>query len=79
MGGPSAAIVIEELIDLGARTLVRIGTCGALAAASSSASWSCAREVLAADGTSAALGRRDRLRRRPRAGRGAGDAGRPRR
>ena len=30
MGGPSAAIVIEELIDLGARTLVRIGTCGAL-------------------------------------------------
>ena len=31
MGGPSAAIVVEELIDLGARTLVRIGTCGALA------------------------------------------------
>ena len=30
MGGPSAAIVVEELIDLGARTLIRIGTCGAL-------------------------------------------------
>ena len=30
MGGPSAAIVVEELIALGARTLVRIGTCGAL-------------------------------------------------
>src|SRR5205814_6108368 len=30
MGGPSAAIVAEELIDLGARTLIRIGTCGAL-------------------------------------------------
>jgi uridine phosphorylase len=30
MGGPSAAIVIEELIALGARTLIRIGTCGAL-------------------------------------------------
>src|SRR3954467_11561509 len=30
MGGPSAAIVVEELIDHGARTLVRIGTCGAL-------------------------------------------------
>src|SRR5918997_1839542 len=30
MGGPSAAIVVEELIGLGARTLVRIGTCGAL-------------------------------------------------
>src|SRR5204863_9769614 len=30
MGGPSAAIVIEELIALGARTLIRIGTCAAL-------------------------------------------------
>ena len=30
MGGPSAAIVVEELIALGARRLVRIGTCGAL-------------------------------------------------
>src|SRR5918998_2386115 len=31
MGGPSAAIVVEELIALGARALVRIGTCGAIA------------------------------------------------
>jgi DeoD family purine-nucleoside phosphorylase len=30
MGGPSAAIVFEELIQLGAKRLVRIGTCGAL-------------------------------------------------
>jgi uridine phosphorylase len=30
MGGPSAAIVVEELIALGAKTLVRIGTCGSL-------------------------------------------------
>jgi DeoD family purine-nucleoside phosphorylase len=30
MGCPSAAIVIEELIQLGARRLIRIGTCGAL-------------------------------------------------
>ena len=30
MGGPSAAIVAEELIALGARRLVRVGTCGAL-------------------------------------------------
>jgi DeoD family purine-nucleoside phosphorylase len=30
MGGPSAAIVTEELIRLGARRLVRTGTCGAL-------------------------------------------------
>ena len=31
LGGPSAAIVTEELIGLGARRLVRVGTCGALA------------------------------------------------
>ena len=31
MGGPSAAIVAEELIALGARRLVRVGTCGAFA------------------------------------------------
>src|SRR5439155_5041318 len=30
MGGPSAAIVCEELVMLGARRLVRVGTCGAL-------------------------------------------------
>src|SRR5215218_8354130 len=30
MGGPSTAIVAEELIELGARRLVRVGTCGAL-------------------------------------------------
>src|SRR5690348_5037402 len=30
MGGPSAAIVIEEMVVLGARRLVRVGTCGAL-------------------------------------------------
>lgn len=29
MGGPSAAIVVEELAMLGAKTVVRIGTCGA--------------------------------------------------
>jgi DeoD family purine-nucleoside phosphorylase len=30
MGCPSAAIVIEELITLGARRLIRVGTCGGL-------------------------------------------------
>lgn len=30
MGAPSAAIVVEELIQLGARVLVRVGTCGAV-------------------------------------------------
>jgi purine-nucleoside phosphorylase len=28
MGGPSAAIVCEEMADLGAKVLVRLGTCG---------------------------------------------------
>src|SRR5215211_8036001 len=31
MGCPSAAIVIEELLQLGAQRLIRIGTCGGLA------------------------------------------------
>src|SRR5664279_2239958 len=30
MGGPSAAIVITELAELGATTLLRVGTCGGL-------------------------------------------------
>lgn len=30
MGGPSAAICVEELADLGVRDMIRIGSCGAL-------------------------------------------------
>jgi uridine phosphorylase len=30
IGGPSTAIAIEELVQLGARTFIRIGTCGAM-------------------------------------------------
>lgn len=30
MGGPSAAVVCEELVTLGAKFFIRIGTCGAL-------------------------------------------------
>jgi uridine phosphorylase len=56
MGGPSAAIVIEELIDLGARTLVRIGTCGALVEGLELGELVSAREVIGADGASRALG-----------------------
>ena len=56
MGGPSAAIVVEELIDLGARTLLRIGTCGALRPGLELGALVAAEEVIAADGTSAALG-----------------------
>ena len=56
MGGPSAAIVVEELIALGARRLVRIGTCGALAGGLALGDLLAAESVLPADGTSAALG-----------------------
>jgi DeoD family purine-nucleoside phosphorylase len=56
MGGPSAAIVVEELIALGARRLVRIGTCGALDSSLALGDLVAAESVLPADGTSAALG-----------------------
>lgn len=32
IGGPSAAIVVQELIELGVRRLIRVGTCDALTA-----------------------------------------------
>jgi uridine phosphorylase len=56
MGGPSAAIVVEELIALGARRLVRIGTCGALDERLAAGHVVAAETVLPADGASAALG-----------------------
>jgi uridine phosphorylase len=56
MGGPSAAIVVEELIALGARRLVRIGTCGALVDGLRLGDLVAAESVLPADGASAALG-----------------------
>jgi len=56
MGGPSAAIVVEELIALGARRLVRIGSCGALVDDLELGDLVAAETVLPADGASAALG-----------------------
>ena len=56
MGGPSAAIVLEELIDLGARRIVRVGTCGALADGLELGGLLVADGVLAEDGASRALG-----------------------
>ncbi len=61
MGAPSAAIVAQELIDLGARTLVRIGTCGALDGGHGLGALVSAEQALAADGTSRALGAGDRV------------------
>jgi len=62
MGGPSAAIVLEELIDLGARRIVRVGTCGALADGLELGDLLIADGVLAEDGTSRALGAGGTLR-----------------
>jgi purine-nucleoside phosphorylase len=56
MGGPSAAIVCEELIALGARRLVRIGTCGALRDDLELGELVAATTVLSDDGAGAALG-----------------------
>jgi DeoD family purine-nucleoside phosphorylase len=56
MGGPSAAIVIEELVQLGARRIVRVGTCGALVDGFALGDAIVAEGALAADGTSRALG-----------------------
>ena len=62
MGGPSAAIVLEELIGLGARRIVRVGTCGALADGLALGSLVVPDGVLAEDGTSRALGADGTLR-----------------
>jgi DeoD family purine-nucleoside phosphorylase len=62
MGGPSAAIVLEELIELGARRIVRVGTCGALADGLGLGTLLVAEGVLAEDGTSRALGAEGTLR-----------------
>jgi DeoD family purine-nucleoside phosphorylase len=61
MGGPSAAIVLEELIALGARRAIRVGTCGALDRALALGDLLIAREAICADGTSRALGADERV------------------
>ncbi len=60
MGGPSAAIVLSELIALGVKRAIRVGTCGALAAGLELGALVIAREALCADGTSRALGAGER-------------------
>ena len=60
MGGPSAAIVLSELIALGARRAIRVGTCGALAEGLALGDLVIAREAICADGTSRALGAGER-------------------
>lgn len=62
MGGPSAAIVLTELIALGTRRAIRVGTCGALIDGLALGDLVIARESICADGTSRALGAGERAR-----------------
>ena len=55
MGGPSAAIVLTELIGFGVRRAVRVGTCGALADELRLGDLVIAPDALTGDGTSRAL------------------------
>jgi DeoD family purine-nucleoside phosphorylase len=61
MGGPSAAIVLEELISLGARRMIRVGTAGALDSSLALGELLIVEQALAADGTSRALEAGDRI------------------
>jgi uridine phosphorylase len=61
MGGPSAAIVVEELIALGAQTFIRIGTCGALTPDRALGDLVRVEAALALDGASGALGAREQV------------------
>ena len=61
MGGPSAAIVLEELCDLGLTHAIRVGTCGALAGDLALGDLVIADAALACDGASRALGADERV------------------
>jgi DeoD family purine-nucleoside phosphorylase len=61
IGGPSAAIVIAELADLGAATLLRVGTCGGLSHDLVLGQLLIADEAIVDDGTSRALGAGERI------------------
>jgi len=61
IGGPSAAIVLWELIALGARRAIRVGTCGALAPSLQLGDVIVAREAICLDGTSRALAVGERI------------------
>jgi uridine phosphorylase len=60
-GGPSASIVLSELIALGARRAIQVGSCGALAPGLALGELVIARDCICADGTSRALGSGERI------------------
>ena len=59
IGGPSAAIVLQELAELGVRRAIRVGTCAALDPGLGHGELLVAGEAIAADGASRALGAED--------------------
>jgi uridine phosphorylase len=61
MGGPSAAVVAEELAELGVKRILRVGTCGALVDRLELGQLVAVTEALACDGTSRALGAGERI------------------
>jgi len=61
MGGPSTAIVVAELIDLGAERLLRVGTCCGLREDLELGQLLVASEAISDDGTSRALGAGERV------------------
>jgi len=61
IGGPSAAIVLDELIALGARRAIRVGTAGALDETLGFGDLLIVARALCADGTSHSLGAGEQL------------------
>ncbi|MDR3311203.1 MAG: uridine phosphorylase [Oscillospiraceae bacterium] len=52
IGGPSAAIAVEELFQVGVRTFIRVGTCGGMALSVKSGELVIAQAAIRQDGTS---------------------------
>lgn len=61
MGGPSAAIICEELADLGAELFLRVGTCGAIDPALKLGDLVVVTETICDDGASRALDSGERI------------------
>lgn len=61
MGGPSCAIVLEELIDLGVTRAIRVGTCGALDGGLALGDVVVASEAVSDQGSARALGAGERV------------------
>jgi uridine phosphorylase len=56
MGGPSAALVLDDLVELGVWRAVRVGTCVGLEAGKAPGELLLVREAIAAGGSAGALG-----------------------